>query len=67
MITKEDAKNYLKKMLDVEEAMYKGYQEMASKVSDQELKDIFLKLSNDEVGHSKLVNDLIDLLDKNVK
>ncbi|OGN61087.1 MAG: hypothetical protein A3F40_05035 [Chlamydiae bacterium RIFCSPHIGHO2_12_FULL_27_8] len=67
MISKEDAKNYLKKMLQIEIGMYNGYKDLDLKVKDPEFKTIFQKLMKDETEHAELVRKLMDLLDKSVK
>ncbi|MBN2479490.1 MAG: ferritin-like domain-containing protein [Parachlamydiales bacterium] len=60
MITKEDANNYLKKMLKTEIEMRKGYLYLYKHLKNSSLKKQFLELANEESEHAALVMHLID-------
>lgn len=62
MISKEDVKQYLDKMLGLEIEMETEYKQAAKKVNDRELKSAFAKLSKEETEHALLVKKLQDLL-----
>lgn len=62
MISKDDIKDYLGKMLKLETDMESEYKVLAAKVKSPELKKVFLQLVEDEHGHAVLVKELLDLL-----
>jgi rubrerythrin len=63
MITKKDAGEYLTQMLNIELNMRKMYLGLSQKISDKNLKKIFLEISNEEEEHAKLVKDLKDFIE----
>lgn len=63
MITKKDAEDYLNQMLETEFKMKKSYMELVQKLSDIELKNQFLHMSQEEQEHADIVQQLKDLLE----
>ena len=62
MISKEDIKDYLDKMLKLELDMESEYKMLASKVKTPEYKKAFLQLEKDENMHATFVKELQSLL-----
>ncbi|MFO8052563.1 MAG: ferritin-like domain-containing protein [Candidatus Omnitrophota bacterium] len=55
MLSKQDYKEYLDQMLELEEKMVGVYGNLANKVNNQELKKIFTRIKEDEIKHAALV------------
>lgn len=55
MLSKEDYNQHLSQMLEIEENMKKTYQDLADEVKDKEIKNIFIKIRDDEQEHAALV------------
>ena len=62
MISKEDVKNYLEKMLKIERDMESKYIKLSKQVNDKEIKKAFEQLVKDENDHAKMVTELQNLL-----
>lgn len=64
MISKEDVKEYLDKMLKLEHDMEKTYKDLSREVKDPELIKVFERLTQDENNHAKMITSLQTLLKK---
>lgn len=64
MISKKEVKELLKSMFAIEENMKNGYIFLHKHVKDEKLKEEFLELSQEETFHEKLIEQLIQLLEK---
>lgn len=62
MITKNDIIGFLEDVKVFEEKMRVTYLEMIEELSDEKYKEIFYKLSEDEVSHTKMVKEIENLM-----
>jgi rubrerythrin len=62
MISKEDVKNYLDKMIQIENRMEKTYEQLAKEVNSDDIKKTLENLVSDEKGHALEVETLQTLL-----
>ncbi|MCF7916370.1 MAG: hypothetical protein K9L61_01170 [Candidatus Omnitrophica bacterium] len=62
MLSKEDYREYLSQMLELEENMEEVYGGLAKKVEDQEIEKIFINIKNDEHNHAQLVRKMKKLI-----
>jgi rubrerythrin len=62
MLSKEDYKEYLNQMLEIEKNMEKVYGDLAKKIKDKEMKNIFINIKNDEHNHAQLVHKMKKLI-----
>ncbi|MCF7874913.1 MAG: ferritin-like domain-containing protein [Candidatus Omnitrophica bacterium] len=58
MLSKEDYKEHLNQMLELEENMEKMYENLTKRVEDKEIKNIFRKIRDDEQEHVVLVQKM---------
>ncbi|MCF7873339.1 MAG: ferritin-like domain-containing protein [Candidatus Omnitrophica bacterium] len=58
MLSKEDYQEHLNQMLELEENMEKMYENLAKRVEDKEIKNIFRKIRDDEQKHAALVRKM---------
>lgn len=58
MLSKEDYKEHLNQMLEIEENMEKVYGDLAKKIKDKEMKNIFKKIKDEEQEHAALVRKM---------
>jgi rubrerythrin len=63
MLNKEDYLKYLDQMNDIERNMIGVYSECADLAQNEEIKNIFLKLVDDEKRHSRMVIALKNFFD----
>lgn len=61
MLSKEDYKNYLEQMRNIENTMAGLYGKWADEVEDGSIKKVFNHLSDDEKEHARLVEELAKL------
>jgi rubrerythrin len=62
MLSKEDYRDYLDQITNVEKTMMNVYQDCVSRVEDGAMKKIFSKLVSDEKRHAVIVTNLIELM-----
>ena len=62
MLSREDFKDYLKQLLEIETKMHHFYKDCAAKVDDGLVKDTCLSISSDEKNHMNVVTNLINLV-----
>jgi rubrerythrin len=62
MFTKEDYLDYFDECDKIELSMKDYYADLAKKVTDSEVKEVFLRISREEAQHSNLVESLRDYL-----
>ena len=63
MLSKEDYRDYLDQIMDVENKMMKAYDKCAGRIEDVALQEVFNKLASDEKRHAGIVKRLMELLD----
>ena len=62
MLSKDDYKNYLDEMMNVELTMSKLYKDYAGRIEDKEVKSVFETLSGEETNHYNMVRGISDIL-----
>lgn len=63
MLSKEDYKNYLNQIVELEHKMSDTYKDCADRVEADFVKDVCTGLSNAEKQHAQIVKELINLFD----
>lgn len=63
MLSKDDYKNYLNQIVQLENKMAEVYKDCADRVEADFVKDVCTGLSNAEKKHALIVKELIDLFD----
>jgi len=62
MLSKEDYKNYLEQVENIENSMAGVYRECVSRLEDKNIKSICQKLMEDEERHAALVRQIMKLM-----
>lgn len=62
MFTKEDYLDYFNECDKIELEMKDYYADLAKRVSDPKIREVFLRISREEAQHSNLVESLRDYL-----
>lgn len=60
MFSKEDFLHYFDQLLALEREMKESYMKLQDQVQDPEYKKIFAELANEERGHERLVEELME-------
>jgi len=63
MLSKEDYKNYLDQIIQIENKMVYVYKECADKPEEGSVKKVCIGLSNAEARHALMLKELIKLFD----
>jgi len=61
MLSREDYKNYLGQMRNIENRMLGFYGKWADKIEDDSIKKVFSRISNEEKYHIRLIEELANL------
>ena len=64
MLSKDDYKNYLDEMMNVELTMSRLYKDYAGRIEDKEVGGVFETLSGEETNHYNMVRDISVILMK---
>jgi len=63
MLSKEDYKNYLNQLYDIEAEMAKAYKECIDALEDSRIKQVFHRLHSDEMAHIVIVRNMARLFE----
>ena len=63
MLSKEDYKNYVNQIVEIEEKMSILYRECAERLEDESIRGVCAGLSAAEQRHGQMVKELRDLFD----
>jgi len=63
MLSKEDYRDYLDQIMNVEETMMNVCRDCADRVEDGALQKVFIRLTSDEKRHAGIVKSLGELMD----
>ncbi len=64
MLSRNDYIGYLKEMIDIEQKMKKLYWDLEEKINDPEIKNFFSRMIDEETGHAKIMEFLVEFINR---